>query len=187
MLKSEAQWLAGRLALWPSHRGVIVNVGSSDLHFRTRIQPWIEGIVFKTARDQGWRVIHQDLFPGMGIDVSGDLVSAKCLSQLRSFGIFGIILSNVLEHVQNREIFAKGISGLLPPEGRALITVPHRFPYHADPIDTGYRPNIAELLSLFPDFQMVESRIIEAGRLPGLILANPGRVISVISAPQRKC
>jgi hypothetical protein len=120
MLKAEARWLAGRLSLWPSHRGVILNVGSSDLDFRTRIQPWIEEIVFDLARAQKQRVIHQDLHAGMGIDVSGDLVSEACLDQLRRLGIFGIICSNVLEHVPNREVFARAIGGLVPPEGRVL-------------------------------------------------------------------
>jgi hypothetical protein len=179
MLKTEAQWLGARLASWPTDRGVVVNVGSSNYHFRTKIQPWIEHYVLSPARTNGLTIVNQDLFPGEGIDIAGDFLSDQCMALLRQFQVYGVICSNVLEHVLNPAAFAKALWDVIPPSGRALVTVPYRFPYHADPIDTGYRPNISELLSLFPESQIIRAEIVRCRSLFNLVRDNPLRALSI--------
>jgi hypothetical protein len=66
---------------------------------------------------------------------------------------------------------------LIPDGGRALITVPNRFPYHPDPIDTGYRPTTKEISSLFPDMTTINESMLRCGRLWDLALANPSRLL----------
>ena len=50
---------------------------------------------------------------------------------------------------------------ILKKNGILIITVPYSFPYHADPIDTLYRPTPSEIHCLFPDFDMEYTEIIE--------------------------
>jgi len=40
--------------------------------------------------------------------------------------------------------------------------VPYSYPYHADPIDTLYRPSPKELCALFPGYEVLEARTIES-------------------------
>jgi SAM-dependent methyltransferase len=177
MLKHEAAWLGERLRAWPVDKGVVLNIGSSSAQFRAQVQPWIEQRVFGPARLHGLRIVHQDLYAAEGVDVAGDLLSSECQARLRALNVFGVICSNVLEHVPDRPAFAAAIAGVLPAGGRALITVPNRFPYHPDPIDTGYRPTPAELKSLFPELTSIHERLLRCGRLWELVLANPSRLL----------
>jgi hypothetical protein len=41
--------------------------------------------------------------------------------------------------------------------------VPYSFPYHLDPIDTYFRPDPAELSSLFPDSEIVNAQVVVDG------------------------
>jgi SAM-dependent methyltransferase len=176
MLKHEAQWLGQRLARWPSDRGVVLNVGSSSGEFRTHVQPWIDEYLFAPARARGVELVHQDLFPASGVDIAGDLLSAECQARVAELKVFGVVCSSVLEHVTDRHEFTASLARLLPPGGRALITVPYRFPYHPDPIDTLFRPSPAELRALFPELRANKVELLRCGRLLDLVLAQPERV-----------
>lgn len=176
MLKTEAQWLGDRLAHWPTDRGVVLNIGSSSAEFRTQVQPWIEKSIFAPARARGLRVVHQDLFPAPGVEIAGDLLSSECQAQLAKLDVFGVICSSVLEHVTDRPAFADAIVRLLPPGGRALISVPNRFPYHPDPIDTLFRPDCDSLHALFPALEVNSAQLLSCGNLIDLVLAQPDRV-----------
>jgi SAM-dependent methyltransferase len=177
MLKREASWLGERLRSWPVDRGVVLNIGSSNRTFREQVQPWIEAQVFAPARRHGLRIVHQDLFPADGVDIACDLLSEEGQARLRGLGIFGIVCSNVLEHVVDRPAFAAAITRLLPEGGRALITVPNRFPYHPDPIDTNYRPLPQELSALFDGLQATQEVLLRCGGLFELVFANPQRLL----------
>ena len=79
--------------------------------------------------------------------------------------IQSVICSNLLEHINNREEISKIISSIVPKNGYLFVTVPYKYPYHRDPIDTMFRPNIQELSSLFPDFKIVNGEILPGGYL----------------------
>ena len=177
MLKKEALWLADRLSAWPIDRGIVLNVGSSSSDFRTKVQPWIEQSLLAPATRRGMQLLHQDLFPAPGVDIAGDLLSVECQARLAALPISGIICSNVLEHVLDRRAFATVLASLLPPGGRALVTVPHRFPLHPDPVDTGYRPDVEALRALFPNLRLVQGEILRCGRLLDLVMDNPSRLL----------
>jgi SAM-dependent methyltransferase len=176
MLEAEAKWLGNRLAQWPTNRGVVLNIGSSSGEFRTETQPWIDQLIFAPARARGLSVVHQDLFPAKGVDVAGDLLASATQAQLAKLSVYGIVCSNVLEHVTDRPGFAAVLTRLLPPGGRALVTVPHRFPYHPDPIDTMFRPDVDALRALFPSLQCNAAQLLRCGRLLDLVLAQPDRI-----------
>ena len=58
------------------------------------------------------------------------------LGRLRSLKGKTILCSNLLEHVPSPSRMAERITGLVPPGGVLLVTVPNSYPYHPDPIDT---------------------------------------------------
>jgi hypothetical protein len=164
MLVKEADWIAREFRrisdddLFP-----LLNVGSSTAEFRTRIQPHIDQIVFAPLRDRGGRAWHADLKAAPGVDIVGDLSAPGNVKRVRELGIHSALVSNVLEHVPEPDRIAGVINALVPARGYIVVTGPHCFPYHPDPIDNGFRPNPAEVAGLFPDATVVSAAIIDGG------------------------
>ena len=55
---------------------------------------------------------------------------------MKRAGFRCVLLSNLLEHVQDREKLASSCEEIVGTGGLILATVPSSYPYHADPIDT---------------------------------------------------
>ena len=166
MFKEEAKWLANMIySLNPNSVFPMLNIGSSNKKFREQEQPWIDELLFKPARRKGYSVIHTDIKNDIGVDLVGDLCNVDFLKQLSDMNIQSVICSNLLEHINNREEISKIISSIVPKNGYLFVTVPYKYPYHCDPIDTMFRPNIQELSSLFPDFKIVNGEILPGGYL----------------------
>jgi SAM-dependent methyltransferase len=127
----------------------LLNLGSSTRHFREVIKPHIDGELFAPLREAGVKVVHSDLKEHEGVDFAGDILDPEVLRRLKGMGFKCILLSNVLEHVRDREAVAAACEEIVGPGGFILATVPSSCPYHADPIDTYYRPSPAELASAF--------------------------------------
>ena len=166
MFREEAKWLANMIySLNPNSVFPMLNIGSSNKKFREQEQPWIDELLFKPARTKGYSVIHTDIKNDIGVDLVGDLCSLDFLKKLSEMNIQSVICSNLLEHINNREEISKIISSIVPKNGYLFVTVPYKYPYHRDPIDTMFRPNIQELSSLFPDFKIVNGEILPGGYL----------------------
>jgi hypothetical protein len=166
MFREEAKWLANMIySLNPNSVFPMLNIGSSNKKFREQEQPWIDELLFKPARTKGYSVIHTDIKNDIGVDIVGDLCSLDFLKKLSEMNIQSVICSNLLEHINNREEISKIISSIVPKNGYLFVTVPYKYPYHCDPIDTMFRPNIQELSSLFPDFKIVNGEILPGGYL----------------------
>jgi hypothetical protein len=186
MLKPEARWLSRRLhALDVSRASPLLNVGSSTRAFREIHQPWIHQELFAPWLRRGGRVLHQDLKPEDGVDVVGSLTDPRCRRQLEDRGIRSVCCSNVLEHVHDREGFAREVSRWVAPGGVLLVTVPRAFPWHPDPIDTLFRPTVAELAALFPELRLVVGEVVPCGTLWGLVAADLPRAMKRLLEPAR--
>jgi hypothetical protein len=159
VLIHEANWI-GRtlLALSESDNGIaLLNVGSSTAGFRTVDQPYIDARIFAPLRlDSRNRVIHCDLKADPGVDVTADITDERCLPGLRSYECDTFLVSNLLEHVQDLRLTVGNLQRLVAPGQNLLVTGPLRFPYHADPIDTMFRPSRSEVTSLFSGFTVRE-------------------------------
>jgi hypothetical protein len=127
----------------------LLNLGSSTWTFRTVEKPHIEAELFAPLRERGIAVDHCDLKAGEGVDISGDILDAALRGRLIGRGYRCVLLSNVLEHVRDRTAVAAACEDIVGPGGLILATVPASFPYHADPIDTLYRPEPADLAATF--------------------------------------
>ncbi|MBD2443170.1 methyltransferase type 11 [Dolichospermum sp. FACHB-1091] len=166
MFREEAKWLANIIySLNPNSVFPMLNIGSSNKKFREEEQPWIDELLFKPARTKGYSVIHTDIKNDIGVDLVGDLCNLDFLKKLSEMNIQSVICSNLLEHINNREEISKIISSIVPKNGYLFVTVPYKYPYHCDPIDTMFRPSIQELSSLFPDFKIVNGEILPGGYL----------------------
>ena len=132
-------------------RGIspLLNLGSSTRHFREPTQPHIERELFAPLREAGVKVVHCDLKKDEGVDLAGDILDPEVMRRLKTAGFKCILLSNLLEHVRDRAAVALACEEIVGPGGFILATVPSSCPYHADPIDSYYRPSPAELASAF--------------------------------------
>jgi SAM-dependent methyltransferase len=127
----------------------LLNLGSSTRHFREVTKPHVEMELFAPLRKAGIQIVHSDLKEDEGVDFAGDILDLEVLYRLKAMGFNCVLLSNLLEHVRNREAVAAACEEIVGPGGFILATVPSSYPYHADPIDTGYRPSPAELATAF--------------------------------------
>lgn len=172
MRPSEARWIADQLAGFaPDQLSPLVNVGSSTREFREVRQPHIDRLIFAPLRGRGVEVIHSDLKAAPGVDIAGDLGDDAVQARLRARRPRAALTSNLLEHVTRPAELAAAIGALVGPGGIVIATVPRSYPYHADPIDTGFRPSPDELARLFPGFAVIRGDVVEdetyAGELFG--------------------
>lgn len=191
MLEAEARWLRARLAELPAEElSPLLNLGSSDLRFRTEVQPWIDAEVFAPLRARGVAVVHADLKRLPGVDVAADALSAEGLAALRAVGARALLCSNMLEHVTDRAALARRCAELVPPGGLLFVTVPASYPYHPDPIDTWYRPEPEELAGLFAGLACVRAEAVpgpsygaELARRPWLVVRELRKLAGLRGSP----
>lgn len=137
----------------------LLNVGSSTKQFREIDQPQIQENVFEPLLGH-CRVDHLDIKASEGVDIIGDLTDSVFLEKLKTNRYDVVLCSNLLEHVINPVEICNGMEDCVKKRGYILVTVPCLYPYHNDPIDTMFRPDIEELQSYFKNSSLVEGEII---------------------------
>jgi hypothetical protein len=166
MLVEEARWFGRHLQNFEvAELSPLLNVGSQTAHFRQHVQPWIDQYVFGPLRARGVQIVHTDLRPGPGVDVVGDLTDTQFLQRLCEYRFRSLFCSNLLEHVPEPEKLAAGLMDILSAGGVMFVSCPRAFPYHPDPIDTGFRPTVEELADLFPGSELVVGEVVDCGPL----------------------
>jgi hypothetical protein len=145
----------------------LLNLGSSTREFRERAKPHIEGALFGPLRAAGVTVLHCDLKQGEGVQLSGDILDGAVRERLKEMGFRCVLISNMLEHVRDRAAVIAACEEIAGPGGLVLASVPASYPYHADPLDTGYRPSGAELAAGF-----TRSRVLLTEELDGQTFAQ---------------
>ena len=133
----------------------LLNLGSSTRAFREKAKPHVERELFGPLRAVGIEVVHSDLKQADGVDVAGDILDPIVRARLKARGFKALLIANMLEHVADRAAVAAACEEIVGPGGLILATVPASFPYHGDPIDTGYRPRPEELAASFPGCETV--------------------------------
>jgi hypothetical protein len=175
----ESQWLGQRMtALPPDELFPLLNVGSSTGEFRTRTQPWIDENIFAPIRNHGGKVYHLDIKEAEGVDIVGDLFDPAFLERIARMKVKSILVSNLFEHVTNRQDIADVLLKIVPPGGYIIVSGPQRYPYHADPIDTMFRPTLEEMHAHFPGTEIVESAEIDSGNWRQWHVGERGRSLS---------
>jgi len=173
----EAKWIGAKLGRMSALEiGPLLDFGCSDVNSLIKTKPHIEEFVYKPLKSKGVRVIHFDLRDGPGVHISGDIYDEITACKIRDEGVKSILCANVLEHVDNPKEIISALVGALPEMGHLFITVPNSFPYHPDPIDTGFRPSPDDLVNyLPPDMRVVlAENVISTSYLQDL-LSHPLR------------
>lgn len=137
----------------------MLNVGSSTKHFREVSHPHIHENIFKPIRER-CRVVHLDVKAQDGVDLVGDLTDPNFLEQLKLRRYDIILCSNLLEHVENPVEICRCMEECVKTGGFMIVTAPHLYPYHNDPIDTMFRPDVNELSNCFKNSSLVEGEIL---------------------------
>jgi SAM-dependent methyltransferase len=164
MFEAEACWLRRALDAFPPERlSPLLNLGSSSATVREALQPWIEAEVFCPLRNRGVDTIHVDMRQLPGVDIQADLTNAADLRRLEALRPNALLCTNLLEHVPEPGRLAQHCLDLLPKGGLLFVTVPFSYPYHRDPIDTMYRPGLAELSALFAGARTLDGTILATG------------------------
>lgn len=127
----------------------LLDLGSSDAGFRERTKPHIARELFAPLKAAGVTVVHADRRTGAGVDISGDILDPAFRERLRAQRFSCVLIANMLEHVRDRAAVTAACEDIAGPGGLILASVPASFPYHADPLDTGYRPTPAALAREF--------------------------------------
>ena len=161
MLYEEAKWIGKELLSRSKNGNKILNIGSSTKYSRTISQPHMEKYIFGPLRKKKIKVTHTDIIEDEGVDIVGDLTNNLFIEKLKKQKYDFILCSNLLEHLEKKDLIVSAIEEILPLGGNVIITVPYSYPYHLDPIDTMYRPNITDLKTLFRNLSFHSGRIIQ--------------------------
>lgn len=165
MLQAEALWIGEILINLPTTAFPIANIGSQTARFREHDQPWVNQFVFKPLAAQGKDAIHVDIQEQQGVDVVADVLSPTGSRIIANLEANTLLCSNLLEHVADPIIALKFLANAVPVGGHLIVTGPHAYPHHPDPIDNGFRPSPAEVAAeIVPDFNILTTATIEDGR-----------------------
>jgi hypothetical protein len=130
-------------------------------------------LIFAPLRAKNIKIIHSDIKKDEGIELVGDILDPRFAREVKNKNVKLILCSNMLEHVVNLKEMAAAISKLLPENGLLIVTVPHQYPLHMDPIDTGFRPSPSEICDLFPGTHIMSENIIYVGKVFDGVKRNP--------------
>jgi hypothetical protein len=177
MSPEEARWFghvlgsADRAALSP-----VLNIGSSTLEYRTVVCPHIDTFMFRPLAERGVRVFHADMKEGVGIDVVGSVLDESTRAALLGLGVRSVLCNNLLEHVADIGALCSALGAVCPKDGLLLISVPHAYPFHPDPIDNGFRPSVRELAELLQPhgFELRAGELVTFGSYGNSLARNPG-------------
>lgn len=178
MFETEAIWLAREMARVDA-AGIspLLHLGSSDRAFREGQQPWIHRHLELPLAERGVRVVNSDIKAAAGVDVVGDIFHADTIERLRQFRFKALLCANILEHVRDPAGFALRCLDVIEPGGMLFVTVPRSYPYHADPIDTMFRPSPPEVHALFPGTEVIAAEVIATGSYRDAIKRKPWRLL----------
>lgn len=178
MLVDEANWIAKVIENLPTgDLSPLVNLGSSSLAVRTERQPFIVIKVLLPMEGRGIDIIHSDLKEGEGIDVSGDITDPLTIEKIKARNPKAIMCCNLLEHVSDRVELAKAVDLILPVNGILIVTVPQSYPYHADPIDTFFRPTPEQITFLFPTYSVISSKLVPCHTYATELRKGPSKIL----------
>lgn len=179
MLPAEASWVRKALGdATTTELSPILNLGSSTAEFRMIAQPHVDREIFAPLAARDIRVIHADLKQNEGVEIAGDILDPSVQAQIRELGVRSVMCNNMLEHVTDIEQVCSGLAQICPPGGLLFVSVPHDYPFHPDPIDNGFRPDIADLSRLLSrwGFELRKGEIVACGNYKQKLRLGPGLI-----------
>lgn len=166
MLLEEAKWLGKELMnlATKTEKAKVLNVGSGTAEKYDSIQSQQNDFIFKLLRAQKVETINTDIEAGEGVDLVGDLTDNAFLQLLEKKNFNIVTCNNLLEHIETIQPICDSFQTIVAPNGYLVVSVPYRYPYHPDPIDTMFRPGVNDLQRLIAGFELVKGEIISGTR-----------------------
>lgn len=167
MLIEEAKWIGKEIVSICEREKYtrILNVGSSSSDLRNISQSHMLEYIFSPLEKMGIKIIHTDIKDAEGVDVVGDLTDLKFIDKLSEDPYDVVMCTNLFEHVVDPRPLFQPIVEIIKPGGYLIVSVPYKYPYHPDPIDTMYRPDIKELFKNFSSLKFIKGDILEGRRV----------------------
>lgn len=156
MFPEESRWIRRKLLMLENIKNA-ADVGSSTLKYRKIAQPFIEENIYSFFSENDINLSCMDIKKDEGVDIICDICNNKFVLN-NKFDL--VICSNLLEHLTNIDLAIDNISNMVNNNGYLIVTSPYIYPFHADPIDNMFRPNIQDLKDLFEKFDIVDAEII---------------------------
>lgn len=161
MRYEEALWINEVIKKYHRSMSPLINFGSSTEAYTERVSH-IAQYVIEPLHKYNVKVSNLDIKKASGVDIVGDLNDKSFLKQLQQHNFNSVLCANLLEHILFPEEVLKTLEIMTKPGGYIILTVPRIYPYHADPIDTKYRPAIEELVALLPGCTLLDGRYIKS-------------------------
>jgi hypothetical protein len=164
MLVNEAKWINQAINKYLKDVfGTVINLGSSSMDFIEYNQPYIESLVIEPLARR-FTLINVDIKNDKNVNLVADFLTEQGQIVIKEFNAKVILVSNLLEHIPNPLAGINSLKQLVESDSYLILTGPRSFPYHADPIDNMFRPNLAEVQSLFEkDFEIIELSLVRNG------------------------
>jgi len=183
MFKEEARWINTVFSgIGFKSSTAVLDVGASNLEYRTVAQPHINELIHEPLLAKGFKIDFLDIKPHKGVDLVLDLVSDDLPDSTFSNKYDLIICCNILEHVSRRETFLQNLLRFSHQGTLLMVTVPHVFPKHNDPIDTMFRPTVKQLTDLIDSYarcKVIKSEDLAITEKEYYVL-NPGRILDYL-------
>jgi predicted SAM-dependent methyltransferase len=172
MRPEEAAYLGAWLSMQhPTELSPLIELGASTEAF-LETHPHVQRRLLGPLIERGVRIVKTDIQPGPHIDIAGDIYDPAVQEELKAVEAKCILCCNILEHVTDREEFARVCDEILSPGGTIVVSVPQSYPLHMDPIDTYYRPKPDEIAQLFPGYEVLVTATVVSGTAAA-DMANP--------------
>jgi hypothetical protein len=183
MLVNEAKWINQAINKYLKDVfGTVINLGSSSMDFIEYNQPYIERLVIEPLTRR-FNLINVDIKNDKNVNLVADFLTEQGQIVIKEFNAKVILVSNLLEHIPNPLEGINSLKQLVESDSYLILTGPKSFPYHADPIDNMFRPDLVEVESLFEkDFEIIELSLVRNGTVFnsnffGRDIKNTGKVI----------
>ena len=161
----ESIWVKQTIHRIVKQGDLCINLGSSDEGFYKYRQPHIYTNIVGHIRDTlQAELLNCDAKIAPGVDIAGDFTEPELLDHLFERQPTILLVNNLFEHMKP-DVLSNFVSYLDKSANigtKILITVPHSYPIHFDPIDTYFRPSPKDLAAMFPAWRVLKSDIIES-------------------------
>lgn len=147
MWPEEVNWTIEKLnTLIPEVIKTCIDVGSEGEEYRTQRQPWNQKF-YNYLKDRELNISTMDLEADTKPDYVHDIT--KNTNDIGNFDV--VFATHLLEHVPKNQFqtVVKNLEQMVSKNGYLWISVPNKYPYHARPIDNGWRPTSEELVKPF--------------------------------------
>ena len=148
MLIKESEYLKELICALPKENLKILNFGSQSSKYLKK-QPYIYENIINTVIKEGHTITNLDLQDVDGVDLVGDIFNDDFFLKLKEMNFDVIFVFNILEHVTKLELMISRLQELVKSGKYILFSGPYKYPFHMDPIDNMFRPDVNEVSNLF--------------------------------------